>query len=200
MGEKRVYVEREANTPLLYFAYKSPAANDPQGPALNLLMTILTEGNSSRLHRLLVEEKKMAIDVGARFQEGFDPMLTWVTLTLPEGANLADVEKTVDAALADLVSKGVTDAELTRAKNQFAASFWKQIATIDGKAALLGQFDVFEKDYRKLFDAPAQYEKVTREDVLKAGAMVFQKNHRTVGVLTSPVAAPAAAGAAEAKP
>lgn len=200
MGEKRVYVEREATTPLLYFAYKSPAANDPRGPAINLLMTILTEGNSSRLHRLLVEEKKLAIDVDGRFQEGFDPMLTWLTLTLPEGANLEEVEATVDAALAELVAKGVTDAELARARNQFAATFWKQIATIDGKAALLGQFEVFEKDYQKLFDAPAQYEKVTREDVLAAAALVFQKNHRTVGILTSPPTANSAPANAEAQP
>ena len=36
-------------------------------------MSILTEGDSSRLHRLLVEEKKLAIEVGGSFQEGFDP-------------------------------------------------------------------------------------------------------------------------------
>jgi zinc protease len=200
MGEKRVYVEREAQTPLLYYAYKSPAANDPLGPATNLLMTILTEGNASRLHRLLVEEKKLAIEVGGHFQEGFDPMLTWLTLSLPQGANVADVEKTLDAALDELVAKGVTDAELKRAKNQFAATFWKQIATIDGKASLLGQFEVFEHDYARLFDAPAQYEKVTRDDVLKAAARVFQKNHRTVGVLTSPVTATPAAASTEAAP
>ena len=51
---------------------------------------------------------------------------------------------------------------------------------------MLGEFDVFEGDYRKLFDSPANYEKVTREDVQKAAALIFQKNHRTVGVLESP--------------
>jgi zinc protease len=48
---------------------------------------------------------------------------------------------------------------------------------------LLGSFDVFEGDYRKLFDSPALFDKVTREDVQKAAALVLQKNHRTVGVL-----------------
>ena len=48
---------------------------------------------------------------------------------------------------------------------------------------LLGSFDVFEGDYKKLFDSPALYDKVTREDVQKAAALVLQKNHRTVGVL-----------------
>jgi len=182
-GEKRVYVQRDAQTPLLNYAYKSPAANDPQGPAINLLMSILTDGDASRLHRLLVEEKKLAIEVNGTFQEGFDPGLTWFQLTLPEGAKVDDVEKALDAALDDVVTKGVTDAELSRAKNLYASAFWKQLATINGKAYLLGQFNVFEGDYRKLFDSPAVYDKVTREDVQKAAAQVLQKNHRTVGVL-----------------
>jgi zinc protease len=183
LGEKRVFVQREASTPLLHYAYKSPAANDPQGPAINLLMSVLTEGDASRLHRLLVEEKKLAIEVDGSFQEGFDPGLTWLQLTLPEGAKVGEVEKVLDAALDQVVAQGVTDAELARAKNLYASSFWKQIATINGKAMLLGSFDVFEGDYRKLFDSPAVYDKVTRDDVQKAAALVLQKNHRTVGVL-----------------
>src|SRR5436190_2119800 len=122
LGEKRVTVQRDAQTPLLHYAYKSPAANDPQGPAINLLMSVLTEGDASRLHRLLVEEKKLAIAVNGYFQEGFDPGLTWLQLTLPEGANVGEVEKALDAALDDVVAKGVTDGELARAKNLYASS------------------------------------------------------------------------------
>jgi zinc protease len=164
-------------------------------------MSILTDGNSARLHRLLVEEKKLAIEVGGSFQEGFDPGLTWVQLTLPEGVNIPLVEKALDEALAQVVSAGVTDAELTRAKNQYASGFWNRIATINGKAGLLGEFEVFDGDYKKLFDSPATYEKVTRADVQKAAAQIFQKNHRTVGVLSSPQEpATPATPAAEAKP
>ena len=195
LGEKRVRVARPAATPLLYVAYKSPAANDPQGPAINLLFSILTEGDSSRLHRLLVEQKKLAIDVAGSFQEGFDPGLSWLQLTLPEGAKVPQVESELDSALAAVVAQGVTEAELTRAKNLYASGFWKQIATIDGKASLLGEFDVFEGDYRKLFDSPANYEKVTRQDVQKAAALIFQSAHRTVGVLESPPEQAAATGA-----
>ena len=186
LGEKRVLVERNASTPLLYVAYKSPAANDPQSPAINLLMSVLTEGDSSRLHRLLVEEKKLAIEVAGSFQEGFDPGLTWLQLTLPEGGNATAAERALDDALAQVVAQGVTEAELTRAKNLYAAAFWKQLATINGKANLLGAFEVYEGDWHKLFDSPATYEKVTRDDVKKAAALIFQKNHRTVGVLQSP--------------
>jgi zinc protease len=203
LGEKRLVVERDASTPLLYFAYKSPAANQPQNPAINLLMSVLTEGNSSRLHRLLVEEKKIAIEVSGSFQEGFDPGLTWLMLTLPEGAQIGAVEKVVDDALTQVVTQGVTEQELVRAKNLFASSFWKQLATINGKAYLLGSYEVFEGDYQKLFDAPAVYERVTREDVQEAAALVFQTRRRTVGILESPPeqpAAPSAPAPAEPKP
>jgi zinc protease len=93
------------------------------------------------------------------------------------------VEKALDAALDDVVAQGVTDAELARAKNLYASAFWKQTRHHQRQGDAAGQFDVFEGDYRKLFDSPAVYDKVTREDVQKAAALVCQKNHRTVGVL-----------------
>ncbi|MEZ5475436.1 MAG: pitrilysin family protein, partial [Steroidobacteraceae bacterium] len=63
LGEKRVLIERRAQTPLLQIAYKAPNAADPRMPALNLLQTILVGGDASRLHRLLVEKEKLAISV-----------------------------------------------------------------------------------------------------------------------------------------
>ena len=60
---------------------------------------------------------------------------------------------------------GVTAAELRRAKNLLAVSFWKKLATIDGKAQLLGEYEVFHGDWAKLFDAPAEFERVTAAQV-----------------------------------
>ena len=75
LGERRVVVRRKAQTPLLQYAYKAPAAADQRAPAVSLLLSILVDGDASRLHRLLVEEKKVAIEVGGHWQEGFDPGL-----------------------------------------------------------------------------------------------------------------------------
>ena len=55
---------------------------------------------------------------------------------------------------------GVTAQELTRARSQALADFWRGLATIDGKARLLGEFEVFDGDHRKLFEAPATYERI----------------------------------------
>jgi zinc protease len=187
LGERRLVVERKAQTPLLQLAYKAPAAVDPAGPALDLLMSVLVEGDSSRLHRSLVETQKLAIDVGGYWEESFDPSLTWFLMTLPEGGDLAALEKAFDAEIARVVAEGVTEAELRRARNLAATAFWKSIATIDGKARMLGQYEVVRGDWQKLFTAPAAYEAVTREQVQAAAAEYLQSRRRTVGMLVPPV-------------
>jgi len=183
VGERRIVMQRKAQTPLLQYAYKAPAASDPRGPAVSLLLSILVDGDSSRLHRLLVEERQLAIEVAGNWQEGFDPGLLWLYLTLPEGADVDEVQAVVDAALASIATQGVTDAELARAKNMTAAGFWKKLTTIDGKAQLLGEYEVFHGDWAKLFDAPAQFDRVTRAEVQALATELLDKRRRTVGVL-----------------
>src|SRR6202040_1194175 len=156
---------------------------DARGPAVNLLLAILVGGDSSRLHRMLVEERQLAIEVGGHWQEGFDPGLLWLFLTLPEGSDVAVGQAAVDAELATIVERGVTEAELGRAKNMTAAGFWKKLATIDGKAQLLGEYEVFHGDWLKLFDAPGQFDKVTRAEVQAVAREILDKRRRTVGVL-----------------
>ncbi len=182
-GEKRVTVERRAQTPILQVAYKAPRGADPSIAALNLLQTILVGGDASRLHRIFVEQEKLAIEVGGYLQEGFDPGLFWLSMTLPEGGSVAAAERRLDAELAKVVAEGITDAELARAKNLFAASFWRGLSTIDGKARLLGKYEVFHGDFAKLFAEPARYDAVTRGEVQAAARDVLQSRRRTVGVL-----------------
>lgn len=183
LGERQFVIRRKAQTPLLQYAYKAPAASDPRGPAVNLLLSILVDGDSSRLHRRLVEERQLAIEVAGHWQEGFDPGLLWFFLTLPEGADVAEVREVLDGELAMVAERGVSEAELTRAKNMTAAGFWRKLATIDGKAQLLGEYEIFHGDWRKLFDAPAQFDKVTRAEVLAAARELLDKRRRTVGIL-----------------
>ena len=96
-GERRVEIERRAQNPLLQVAWHAISADDPRAPALNLLQTILTEGDASRLNRVLVEDRKLAVDVGSGWSEGFDPNIYSVYATLAEGASTAELEKALNA-------------------------------------------------------------------------------------------------------
>lgn len=188
-GERRVVIEKEAQVPLIQMAYHSGAATDPMNPALDLLVAILSDGDSSRFHRRLVEQEQIALGVGAFRQTGFDPFLTWISATLTSGADPARAEKIIDEELARVIKEGVTDAELRKAKNMFAADFWRGMRTISGKAQVLGSYEVFHGDYKKLFAQPEVYEKVTKDQVKAAAAAIFNRTNRTVGILVPKAAA-----------
>jgi zinc protease len=189
-GEKRVIVERKAKTELLYYAYKAPNATDASMPAINLLLTILAGGDASRLHRSLVEQRELAIDVSAFVQEGFDPGLAWLLLSLPEGADVGIVQGVLDSELGRIGREGVSALELQRAQRLTQSGFWKSVATIDGKARLLGEYETIYGDYRKLFDAPASYDSVSTAQIQDVARKLLQQRRRTVGILVPRSPAP----------
>lgn len=182
-GERRVVVEADAQTPLLQFAYHGISGSDPRLPALELLVRILTDGDASRLHRALVEEKKLAISADSHLESGFDPGLLWLFLSLPSDGDLQGAENAFDAEIERIRNDGVSAEELTRARNQALADFWRELATIDGKAEALGSYAVLKGGYHKLFDAPRAYQQVTPGDVKKLALEILRPSNRTVGVL-----------------
>ncbi|HEY6514836.1 MAG TPA: pitrilysin family protein [Steroidobacteraceae bacterium] len=181
--ERRVLIRRKAQTPLLQCAYKAPSAADSRGPAVNLLLSALVEGDASRLHRALVEDRQLAIEVGGHWQEGFDPGLLWLSLVLPAGADPEEAREALDAELAAVAADGVTEAELERARNLATVGLWKKLAAIDGKAQLLGEYEVFHGDWSRLFDAPARIAAVSTEELRAVGAEILDERRRTLGVL-----------------
>ncbi len=189
-GERRLVIETDAQAPLLHFAFHAGSATDPDTQPMNLLLNILTGGNSSRLHRLLVEEEQIALAVGGMQMEGIDPGLVYFYLTLPAGADIGAVEARVLEELSRVAAQGVTKAELRKAQNIVLADFWRDLATIDGKASALGNFEVFTGSYENLFSLADEVAAITAEQVQAVAAKVFRNGNMTVGVLRSPDAAP----------
>jgi zinc protease len=189
LGERRVVVHKLAQAPLLQMAFHGPRARDEDSPALDLLVRVLTDGDSSRLHQRLVEKEQVALHVAGYQGAGFDPSLTWVIVDVVPGGDLARTERLLDEELARVSASGITDAELRKAKNIVVADFWRRLETNSGRAQSLGTFEVFHGDWHKLFGAPERYEAVTREQVRQVAAKVFGRDNRTVGVLVPEKAA-----------
>jgi len=183
LGVRRFTIEAPSQTPLLDMAFHAGSATDPETLPMELLLNILVGGDSSRLHRLLVEELQIAISVGGFQGEGFDPSLAYLSMTLPPGGDPAAVEVRVMQALNEVATAGVSDAELTKARNIILANFWRKIATIDGKASSLGNFEIFHGNYEKLFDLPSDIENISNDTVRDVAAKVFRANNATIGVL-----------------
>jgi predicted Zn-dependent peptidase len=55
--------------------------------------------------------------------------------------------------------------------------------TIGGKANFIGTYEIYFGSYKKLFNAPEEYKKVTIDDIKAAAVKYFKKSNRTVGIL-----------------
>jgi zinc protease len=188
LGPRHLVVEAPAQTPILHLAFHAANAAAPETLSMTLLLNILVGGESSRLHQLFVEEEGLAISVGGYQDEGFDPGLAYFYLTLPPGGDPAELERRMLDELVRVANEGVTEAELSKARNIVLADFWRELATIDGKASALGNYDVFHGNYEKFFRLPVEMEAVTTEDLRAVAAKVFRINNMTVGVLRAPAA------------
>ena len=82
---------------------------------------------------------------------------------------------------------GVNEKELQKVKNQKLIEFYGQVETINGKSNNIGTYEVFFGDYKKMFDAPAAYNKVTAEDIKRVANKYLTRSSRTVGILKSKV-------------
>jgi zinc protease len=186
LGERRVVVETDARTPMLHVAFHAGAAADPETLAMRLLLSILVYGDSARLHRLFVEEEQLAISIGAFPFEGFDPGLVYFYATLPPGGDLVLLEQRLFEELMRIAEEGVSDAELEKARNIALAEFWGVMATINGKAASLGEAAVFHGSYEKLFDFAQDIEAVSGETLKMIAGRVFRRDNATIGMLYAP--------------
>ena len=194
IGERRLSIVREGQTPLIAMAWHAAAAPERTTRVMEVLLSILGGGDSSRLYQRLVEREQAAVDVGTSLDQGFDPGLAWVYAVAPPGGDVARTEKLLDEEIERLAKEGPSATELAKARNQALAGFWHGLETISGKAQALGTYEVFFGDYRKLFEAPAAYESITADDVKQAAATILRRENRTVGILQPKPAEPGAAG------
>jgi zinc protease len=183
LGERRLVVHKPAELPLLAIGYHLPKTNTPDFYALNILRTVLYQGESSRMYQRLVDKDQIALDVSSFTSPAFDPTLEEIYVQPKQGVDPAACEKALYEELERAKSSAITDQELEKAKNIRLVEFYHQMRTISGRANTIGTYEVFFGDYNKLFEAAKNYAAVTKEDVQRMAKTYFGQNNRTVATL-----------------
>jgi zinc protease len=182
-GERRVWVQKDVSTPSIMISYKVPETKNENYYALTLLSDIMSSGKSSRLYSALVDKKQLATQAFTNYGESFDPTLFSFHAITATKINESEVEKAIYEEIEKIKTEGITEKELQKVKNQKVMEFYGQIETINGKSNNIGTYEVFFGDYKKMFDAPASFNKVTAEDIKNVAKKYFTKSNRTVGIL-----------------
>jgi zinc protease len=182
-GERRVQLHKFAQNPILMCGWHIPESVHPDYYALSVLQVLLLEGESSRLYKRLVDKDQLAFEVTGGLGFSFDPSLFQITVQLRDGILPQAVEAALEDELTRIRDGGVEEREMQKARNYLLAHFYRSMKTISEKANLIGSYEVFFSDYKKLLDAPEHFEKVSRDDVQKMVRKYFSPRQRTVATL-----------------
>lgn len=172
--------DKNATIPAVLLFYRIPSVSNADYPALELLSTILGIGESSRLNRVLARETKAA----AAAQSLINPVgpvrgpgLFGSLAIANQGVPIDSVEKLLSAQVAKVVAEGVTEAELSKAKNTYRAN------TITGRQTALNlaeavQFaDLFLGGVDKVNTDLVRYNSVTAADIKRVAATYLRTDN-----------------------
>ncbi len=182
-GERRVEVHYPSETVSFQVGYKAPSVKSPDGYTLQVLSTILSGGESSRLHQALVYTQRIALSARAYYQPGLEPGLFELSVEMAPGKTAAEGEAALYAELDRLAKDGPSERELQKARNQAEASFVQQLKTNNGVGQTLGFYEHVYGDYRKMFTAIDSYRAVKAADCKRVAKEIFDARRRTVAVL-----------------
>jgi predicted Zn-dependent peptidase len=193
--ERREVTDAHANLPAVLRIYRAPPHADPDTRALELLNVILGQGESSRLNVAVVRREKAAVGtqvVMNPFDSRRGPAVLLVLAIANQGVDPLKLDTLLATQLDSIRTTGVTDDELTKAKNTFRAGFVHTRETTLGKAEELHHYDMFHSSLAEINSDLERFLAVTAEDVRRVAAKYLDPANAVVIIVK-----PAAAGGAQ---
>lgn len=183
LGERRVYVKKEAELPYVLCAYKAPNMSSEDSYALEVLATVLSGGKSSRIYRSLIYEKRIALSAGASY-DSLDkyPSLFYLDATALPEKSISEVENALYEEVEKIKKEPPDEREVQKAKNQIEAGFIMGQDSLFSQAQIIAMFEMLG-DWKLIDRYFEGIRKVTPQDVQRVAQKYLVEDKRTVGIL-----------------
>ncbi len=175
-------LEIKSNVPLdaLYKCYHMQARSDKRYYAADLISDILGGGGASRLHQVLVKEKKLFSNIECYHFGSLDAGLLTIEGKLVKGVKMKDAEKAIQIELEKLKQEIIPERELQKVKNRVESLLAFEDMSLLNRAnnlafyELLGDAELMNKEF-------SNYENVTAEELHREAQVLFDdKNSNTI--------------------
>jgi zinc protease len=182
-GERRAEIRYPAQGPALLCGWRAAEARSPDAAALDLAQVCLGVGESSRLRRRLIHRDAIATAVGVSYGWRIDPGVFSIFVELSPRVRVERVERILAGELARVAERGVTAAELRRARALLRSSVLHELGTHHGLAHALGNSEALLGDWREAGRALELYARVRPADVRRVVRQYLTPPRRNTVVL-----------------
>lgn len=161
---KLMHEDNFAQLPELTLTWPGVERNNPDGPALDVLMAVLTDGKEAPLNEVLIDEQKLTSGVGAGSDNNLLAGEVSISVRAFDGVDLDRVQAALDEGFKRFEAEGVSPEVLTRIKTSSEARFYGAIESVLGKTQTLAFYD---RAGGSIDTDLARLRAVTAEDVMR---------------------------------
>ena len=178
--ERRVVVEEAWPLPAVVVAYHVIYDGHPDSYPLHITSKILSDGQSARIPRELVYNKRIALTAFGQGNITEQPNLFYAVAIVQPGQKPEAAEQALIAEFEKLKREPVTATELQRAKNQFARDYIVGRESNQDKALHLAHAAVIHNDITTADGEFDIFTDITSADVQRVAKTYFNETNRTV--------------------
>jgi zinc protease len=179
-GEVRDTVGVKDQLPMILQAYHIPAQGTKDFYAVDMLNRLLSQGQSSRLNKVIVNEKELALFCGAFTFNLEDPGLTLAFGLASMGIDAKQVEDAMNAEFEKVKTEPISDDELQKLRNQIETEFITGNSSMAGIAESLANYHTYFGSANLINTEIERYMAVTKEDMMAVAKKYYTKDNRVV--------------------
>lgn len=166
--------------PAIIQAYHIPAIGTEDYYAVDMLSTLLSGGQSSRLYKTLVDEKQLAMQVSSFPFPSEDPGVAMIFALPNMGKDPKTLEDAMNKKIEEVRNNLISKKEMKKLRNQFESDIISENATIARRASNLATNYTYFKNTNRMNTEIDRYMDVTREDIRRAAKEYFRDDNRVV--------------------
>ena len=171
--ERRLTVTRSVPVDALYMTFHMCGRMDKDYHTYDLLSDILSNGQSSRLIRKLVQQEKVFSSIDAYISASRDPGLFYICGKPAGDITLEEAEKAIWNELELLKNESVSEEELEKVKNKFESTQIFSLNNYLNLATSLAQAELYAKA-EDTFDEVKKYRAVTSSQIKEMACRLFR--------------------------
>ena len=179
-AEVRETVYDNIQLPAVVMSYHMPAQGTPDSYALSMLTTLLSDGQSSRMNKAIVDQQQKALQVMSFPFALEDPGLFLIFGLVNMGVETADLEKAIENEIDKVKTDEISDAEFQKLRNKVENDFVSGNSTMAGIAENLANYHVYFKDANLINTEIDRYMKVTPADLKRVAQKYLTPENRVV--------------------
>jgi len=179
-GEVRDIVYDNIQLPAVIQAYRIPQKGHPDSYALEMLTNILSSGQSSRMHKSIVDEQQKALAVYSFPFPLADPGLYIVFGITNVDVEVGELENAINEQIAKFIAEGISEREFQKARNMAETNFVTSNARMTTIADNLAEYHIFHGNAGLINTEIERYMNVTPADIVRVAKEYLRYDNRVV--------------------